>query len=416
MAEVQPVELKGEASLLMGDVIRQTKDNYPDPRFRPQIIKETPHYTLAVIDPKPFYFWPTADGIGTKPELAERLFTSDGDPKNFETLFFDTAAMVEEDEYRFGRFPVGIVEVIDMNSANEEVVSALARGAKRACDVMRIPLLNGETAELGYRTSGYGDVRVNWNAVAISVVNPDKLMLGDDLEPGQPVVAFRETSIRSNGLSRARAILEANYLLKETPFSKKSQYVADYFRQRGIQGEDNEIIEQITKLFGHDVLEQVLLPWHESTPHLTKQLLAPSTLYGPIMYIAQGGVDGERRVQMIAAAHVSGGGVPEKGKRMVEPKGLGLSVNAVFPEPGPIRGLLELNEEIRSITGDAPVANDRVASQQWNRGIGFMVVVSNKREAEKLITIAGSQNVDAAIAGKVIDKPEVQFRGEVWPH
>ncbi len=416
MAEVQPVELKGEASFLMGDVIRQTADNYPDPRFRPRIIKETKHYTLAAIDPKPYFFWPTADGIGTKPELAERLFTVDGDPKNFETLFFDAAAMVEEDEYRFGRFPVGIAEVIDMNSSDPEVVSALAQGAKRACDQMRIALLNGETAELGYRTSGYGDVRVNWNAVAISIVNPDKLMLGNDLEPGQPVIAFRETSIRSNGLTRGRAILELAYLLRQTPYKSKTEYVGDYLRQRGMKGSDEDIIHQLRPLMGHDVFEQILLPWHTINPELTRQLLAPSTLYGPIMYDAQGGVDGEKQVQMIAAAHVSGGGVPEKGKRMVEDQGLGLSIDAVFPEPEPVKGLLELNEEIKSAGIKGPIENDRAASGQWNRGIGFMVVVPDEREAKKLIEIARNHNVEAAVAGKVIDKPEIQFRGETWRH
>lgn len=412
--ETQPVELKSEASLLMGDVIRQTADNYPDPRFRLKVLKETTHYTIAAIDPKPYFFWPTADGIGTKPELAERLFTSDGDPANFETLFFDTAAMVEEDEYRFGRFPVGIAEVVDMNSSKPEVVSALARGAKKACDEMRLALLNGETAELGYRTSGYGDVRVNWNAVAISIVNPEKLILGDDLKPGQIAVAFRETSIRSNGLSRARAILELNYLLTATKFKSKKERVANYFRNHGMKGNDDEILGQINQLFGHDALEQVLLPWHKLNPQLARQLLAPSTLYGPIMYDAQGGIDGDRKVQMIAAAHVSGGGVPEKGKRMVQSKGLGLSIDAVFPEPEPIKGLLALNERIRSEGIEPPVENDRGASEQWNRGIGFIVIVPNENEAQKLIEIARGHNVEGAVAGKIIDKPEIQFKGETW--
>jgi phosphoribosylaminoimidazole (AIR) synthetase len=132
------------------------------------------------------------------------------------------------------------------------------------------------------------------------------------------------------------------------------------------------------------------------------------------MYDAQGGVDGERQVQMIAAAHISGGGVPEKGKRMVQPHGLGLSVDSVFPEPKAIAGLLNLNEDIYIRSGTLLIKNDRDASGQWNRGIGFMVVVPDQSEADKLINIAATHDVEAAVAGKIIDKPEIQFRGDSW--
>lgn len=147
----------------MHDVIKGTLNNFPDARFRPRVIRETPQYTIAVINPAPYGFWPTGDGIGTKPELAERLFTGDNDPSNFESLAHDVFAMVAGDEDRFGRFMVGAVEIVDMNSADDKrVVSALARGMQNACNNEgRFALLNGETAELGYRTSGYGDTHIN---------------------------------------------------------------------------------------------------------------------------------------------------------------------------------------------------------------------------------------------------------------
>lgn len=404
---------KGLASVTLGDVIRQTARNFPDPRFHPKIYAETDHYTIAGIDLAPYQFWVTADGVGTKPELAERLYTESlqhgGDPAFFESLAFDTFAMIDGDEARWGRFLVGVANVLDMNSAHQDVVAALARGAKQACDAGRFALLNGETAELGYRTSGYGKTRVNWNATGISIIVPEKMILGERLAPGQPVVGFRETSIRSNGLSKARAIMEALFL-QESGFHSKKEYVQEWMASHGFQG----AIEQLDELFGHDAVEQILLPWHQAFPEVTAQVLAPSRLYGPIIYDAQGGVDGERQVDMIAAAHVTGGGVPEKGKRMVDAKGLGLTLYPEFPDPVAVTSLLAMTERLLPATQERLDVTDQTACEQWNRGVGFMVVVADQANADRLIEIAAAHACDAAVMGEVTDQPQIEWRGYTW--
>lgn len=414
---------KAKASLTLGDVIRQTAKNYPDPRFHPKIFEQTTHYTLAGIDPSPYSVWVTADGIGTKPELAERLHTesiAQGNPAPdlFESLAFDTLAMIDGDEARFGRYMVGVAEIVDVNSAeNKDVINALARGLKRACDEGRFALLNGETAELGYRTSGYGKTRLNWNAFGLSVVNPDKLLLGKELQPGQPIVAFRERSIRSNGLSKARAILEADYLWRFLLRSKE-EYLNAELKEQGVlfESDDRSIKDVLSDIFGHDVLEQVLIPWHTLHTDIVKQLLTSSILYGPVIREAQGKIDEPRKVGMVAAAHVSGGGVPEKVKRMVEVKGLGAAIDPVFPDPEGVTSLLRLVEKLPQDIQDGLKIDDRAACQQWNRGIGFMVVTENSEEAEKLIDIASKMGYEAKVAGEITDKPEIAFRGHTWTY
>ena len=409
-------DLKGQASTIMRDVVRRTRNNFPEARFRPITFRETTNYTDLGIDPSPYKFGGTADGTGTKPELAERLYNETQDPSYFEGLAFDTFATTDGDVARNGQFLVAILEVLDTNSAaDQKVIAALAKGAEEACNKGRFALLNGETAELGYRTSGYGDTRINWNAVGISIVNEEKLILGENLQPGQIVVTFRELSLRSNGYSYACAILEAAHL-QQVGFGSKEEAIAQFLRQRGMQGNDQEIMEDIKRLFGHDAQEQVLIPWHQSFPEVTKQLLMPSYLYGPIIYDAQGGVEGERKVDMIAAAHISGGGVPEKGKRMVEPNGLGLAVDAIFPDPKGVSSLLEIAERLPEEMRARIKINDKTACEQWNRGIGFMVIVPNGEEAKKLIDIAGNHDCDAGIAGEVIDQPEIQFKGHTWSY
>lgn len=412
---------KEQASLTLGDVIRQTAKNYPDPRFHPRVYEQTPHYTIAGIDPSPYSFWVTADGIGTKPELAERLYTESQkvgvpDSEVFESLAFDTLAMIDGDEARFGRYMVGVANVIDVNTAeNSDVVHALARGLKAVCDAGRFALLNGETAELGYRTSGYGKTRLNWNAFGISVFTPDKLLTGKDLAPGQPAVAFREKSIRSNGLSKARAILETAYLLR-AGLRSKEEYVYKQLADHGVIFDRSKIDDALTEIFGHDALEQVLPPWHTLHPDITRQLLMPSRLYGPVMYEAQGKIDEPRKVKITAAAHISGGGIPEKAKRMVEIKGLGVALDAVFPDPEGVASLFQIAEAFPEEVRSRIKIDDRIACEQWNRGVGFIVVTENVEEAKKLVSISESMHYEAAIAGEIIDKAEIHWRGHVWQY
>ncbi|MFA5933481.1 MAG: hypothetical protein WCV81_04360 [Microgenomates group bacterium] len=133
---------KGKASYTLGDVIVSTRNNFPDPRYRPITYLDTPQYHLYGINPAPFSVWVTADGIGTKPELAERLSQlnrptfkeGDANYDYFDTLAFDVASMIKGDTDRFGHFLLGFANVVDTNTATEGMISALARGAAAACN------------------------------------------------------------------------------------------------------------------------------------------------------------------------------------------------------------------------------------------------------------------------------------------
>lgn len=407
---------KSIASFEMGSVIRQTAGNFPDERFRPHLISDTGHYTIAGIDPSPYSIWVTADGVGTKPQLAEGLYAGNGDPGVFETLAFDTLAMIDGDEARFGRFMVGAVEILDLNSAkNVDAVRSLARALKNACDSGHFALLNGETAELGYRTSGYGETRLNWNAVGISLVVPRKLILGEKLAPGQPVVALREQSIRSNGITKAREILETAYLLSRG-FQSKEELLGAWFRDHGFKGNSSELLGELTRLSGHDFPEQVLLPWPQAYPEIAKQILMPSRLYGPVIYEAQGGVDGPRVVDMVAAAHITGGGIPEKAKRMIEASGFGIHIDPVFPDPESVQSLLSLADTFPPEIREKLEIDDASACRQWNRGIGFLVVAKDMSEARKLVDVADRSGYEAAVAGEIVEEPKITFRGHTWTY
>lgn len=420
---VELTDLKGQASSTLGDVIVQTRDNFPDKRYRPKVHLDTLQYHLYGIDPSPYQIWVTADGIGTKPELAERLTDATnplrgGDPQDynyFESLAYDVFAMIESDEARWGRFLLGIAQVIDANTATPEVISDIARGTKKACDEGGFALLNGETAELGYRVSGYGQSRINWNAVGVSLINPEKLILGQELAPGQLVVGLQEGSIRSNGLTKAREILETAYLSSRGYPSKEAYVLEELDSHLAVPLLDGHgVLPFLQKLLGRSFLEQVLIPWHDDFPKITRELLKPSTLYGMFMYAAQNGIDGERDINIVAAAHISGGGVPEKVKRMVEVKRLGAHLEPVFPDPTGVEMLLNLAQTLPNQGED--LINDRSACEQWNRGIGFVVVVKTEDDAEKLCDLGQRFNIPAMTVGEILGEPKIEWRGHTWTY
>src|ERR1051325_3946941 len=90
-----------------------------------------------------------SDGVGTKIELAERL-------NDHRTIAFDLFAMVCDDAAINGAEPLLVASVLDFSRLSTDVVAQLAHGLVNAAKVARVCVINGETAELGARVSGFG--------------------------------------------------------------------------------------------------------------------------------------------------------------------------------------------------------------------------------------------------------------------
>lgn len=401
------VDAKELAGGSFAAVAQATRDLFPDPAYRPVDgpggvrLPFGPH-RLAV----------NSDGTGTKPELAERLADATGDYSYFERPAFDVVAMVADDAARHGQFTVGIVNCVDVNSAaNSAFVAALANGMKRACEAGRFPLINGETAELGYRVPGPGSSRLNWNAVALALVNEAKAFRPGHLRPGQPLVAFRESSIRSNGLTRARAVLEQAYLA-EQGLTRDEWIDACWSSRSGLPLDAVRRLRVAAFAEQSSLGEQIVIPWHRRFSEIAERLSRPATIYSPAIAAAQGGVDGPVAAPILAATHVTGGGIPLKVKRTLAGTGLGAAIEPVFPDPAGVSELLELARRYPSSTG--PLVNDRSACEQWNRGIGFLCVAPDQGAAAALVQLAESLGYEAAIAGQIRESPEIHWRGETW--
>lgn len=399
------VDDKELAGSTFAEVIRATRDLFPEAAYRPQ---EGPH-GIGIASGR-HLLTVNSDGTGTKPELVERGFLATGDYSYFERPAADVVAMVADDAARDGHFTVGIVNCVDVNSAHDgRFVAALARGMERACRTGGFPLLNGETAELGYRTPGPGASRLNWNAVAVALINRDKEFQPSNLRPGQIIVALRDTSIRSNGLSRARRILEHAYLSQQ--HATRQDWLVSTLSSVVERPARHQVVSELLSR-QPEMAEQLIIPWHERYGELVELLSRPSTIYSSLIYAAQGGVDGPVQIPLVACVHVTGGGIPLKCSRLLRKTGLGAMIDSVFPDPEGVAELLALANQFP--LGSRPLVDDREACEQWNRGIGFLCVVPDNSVARDLIALADRHNISAAIAGRILDDPAIHFRGHTW--
>lgn len=173
------------------------------------------------------------------------------------------------------------------------------------------------------------------------------------MKAGHAIVALKEDSFRSNGLSLARKIME--------------------------------------KHFGKN--------WHEEDRKLAEQILSPSKLYTRFAVSLFGGVDGQPAAHVSAMAHVTGGGIPGKLGRALKPSGgLGAELSDLFEPCNAMKTLIEMGGVAES-----------EAYKAWNMGNGFLVVTD---EPDAVLKQAKKFKLEAKTVGHVTKTPAVHINGK----
>lgn len=310
--------------------------------------------------PKGTVLFGGSDGVATKAMVAEKL-------GKFDTLAFDLMAMVCDDAIIRGGEPVLLKSVLDVNSLGQdttrlEYIRQLARGYAQAAKQAQVAIINGELAQLGTTFGSSKDFRVSWSADITWFAHKSRLISGKMVRPGMSLVAFREPGVRSNGLTLLRKALETGY--------------------------------------GRE--------WHAhpiGKTTLGRLVLRPSVMYTPLMLSLTGGYDLKQPVKakILAAAHITGGGLPEKLGRMLQASGYGAHLSHLFP-PGKV---LQLAQTAGNIT-------DREAYQTWNMGQGMVVVTT---QPEKVIAQAANFAIKAQLIGEITTNKKLTMisRGQKHP-
>lgn len=137
------------------------------------------------------------DGVGTKLKLA---FLSG----KHDTVGQDLVAMCVNDIICQGAEPLFFLDYIGIAEKDLTVLEQVVKGIADGCLQAGCALIGGETAELpGMYAPGEYDMA----GFAVGIVNRDRILTGEQVAPGDKLVALGASGLHSNGYSLARRVL-----------------------------------------------------------------------------------------------------------------------------------------------------------------------------------------------------------------
>jgi phosphoribosylformylglycinamidine cyclo-ligase len=260
------------------------------------------------------------DGVGTKLKLAFALNRHD-------TVGIDCVAMSVNDMLCMGAEPLFFLDYIATGRKDLSVLNPLIAGVTEGCLQSGCALLGGETAEMpGFYPEGEYDIA----GFAVGVVDRNKVLKGDGIQPGDVILGIESSGLHSNGFSLVRRIVDAKRW-------KLEAHVPELGRTLG------------------------------------EELLEPTRIYaGPILAL----LDTFKRKRIVEGlANITGGGFLENIPRIL-PKGCKAVIDTAAWQPLPIFDMLQEGGNVE---------RDEMY-RVFNMGIG-MVVICRPELADKVTGI-----------------------------
>lgn len=273
------------------------------------------------------------DGVGTKILVARNA----GDSS---TVGIDLVAMVVNDLIVCGATPLFFLDYYAMGALDLDEAKQILGGIMRGCEIGRMALLGGETAEMpGLYAKGDYDLA----GFGVGVVEADEVINGKRIEAGDVVYGFASTGLHSNGYSLARKVI---------------------FERAGLTN------DATPALLGGRTVAQAMLE--------------PTRIYVDLMVAlkAQG-------VDVRGCAHITGGGLPGNLNRCL-PKNVDAEIAM---DTIPVSPIFRLIQEL------GPVETPEML-RTFNMGIGYCVVAPASDE-EKIRTAAAQSGDTLTILGKI---------------
>jgi phosphoribosylformylglycinamidine cyclo-ligase len=247
----------------------------------------------------------TVDGVGTKTLVARQMGRDD-------VIGWDIVAHCANDLAACGARPIAFLDYVAMGRLDPMLIRVLVEAMARACALLGVPLIGGETAEMPdvYAGDAYEVV-----GTMIGQAPPDGLLTGAGTVPGDRLVGLGSSGLHTNGYTLARRVVEA------------------------------------AGASLHDRVEEL-------GTSLGDALLAPHLCY------AEGLLSLLGSVQIRAAAHITGGGLVDNLVRVL-PDGCRARVLRSWPEPPIFRWLQQAGR-----------VSEEEMVRAFNMGIGMVVVTA----------------------------------------
>jgi phosphoribosylformylglycinamidine cyclo-ligase len=150
----------------------------------------------------------STDGVGSKTIVASAL-------NRYDTIGFDCVAMNVNDVICVGARPIAMVDYLAVHTLDHKRVDQILEGLGAAAKEAGVAIPGGELAQLpeiiGSDGRFPGDpTAFDLAGTCIGVMNPQRLILGREVEPGDALIGLESSGIHSNGLSLARRVLLAD--------------------------------------------------------------------------------------------------------------------------------------------------------------------------------------------------------------
>lgn len=272
------------------------------------------------------------DGVGTKLKLAMVLDRHD-------TIGIDCVAMCVNDVACAGGEPLFFLDYIACGKNYPEKIAAIVKGVAEGCKMAGAALVGGETAEHpGMMPEDDYDIA----GFAVGVVDEKDLITGDDIKPGDSLVAIASSGVHSNGFSLVRKV-----------FDMSAESLNTYY----------------------DSLGQTL----------GEALLTPTRIYVKAMRSVK-----DAGVTVKGCSHITGGGFYENIPRML-PEGINAHVNT---------GSYEVPAIFRLLQEKGGIA-EQMMYNTYNMGIGMLLAV-DAADADKTVAAIEAVGEKAWIAGTCV--------------
>ena len=271
------------------------------------------------------------DGVGTKQRIAQLM-----DRHN--TVGIDCVAMCVNDIICCGAKPLFFLDYIAIGKNIPEKVVSLVSGVSEGCVRAGCALIGGETAEHpgtmkpdDYDLAGF----------AVGIVDRDKILDKNKMQPGDVVIALPSSGLHSNGYSLVRKV-----------FDVENADLGQYYGELGCA--------------------------------LGEELLRPTKIYVRPVLAAIEAAD------IRGISHITGGGFYENIPRCI-PDGLCAKIEKKALRIPPIFPLLSRMGGI----------SERDMFNTFNMGTG-MVLVAAKDSADKALAALHSLGQEAGVIGEIV--------------
>jgi phosphoribosylformylglycinamidine cyclo-ligase len=139
----------------------------------------------------------SVDGVGTKLKIAAAL-------NKFDTVGQDIVNHCVNDIFTCGAEPIFFLDYIAVGKVVPRRIEALGKGLADACKDVGCALIGGETAEM---PGVYHGDDFDLVGFVVGVVEKDKIMMGEDIIPGDAIIGLPSNGLHTNGYSLARKVL-----------------------------------------------------------------------------------------------------------------------------------------------------------------------------------------------------------------